>query len=147
MPSALDVARYFLVQQDEEAGELITNLKLQKLVYYAQGFHLALYDRALFGEAIKAWAHGPVVPTLWHEYNRYGARPLPRPTSFDSGIFSEQQRELLDEVASVYGQFSAWKLRDMTHQEQPWIMAFDNGLGGAISEDSMRAFFSSRLVQ
>jgi uncharacterized phage-associated protein len=45
-----EVAKYFLAQADEDAGDLISNLKLQKLVYYAQGFHLALYDIPLFPE-------------------------------------------------------------------------------------------------
>jgi uncharacterized phage-associated protein len=45
-----DVAKYFLAQASEDAGDLISNLKLQKLVYYAQGFHLALYDTPLFPE-------------------------------------------------------------------------------------------------
>ena len=53
--SCYDVAQYFLAQMDEDAGDLISNLKLQKLVYYAQGFALALYGRPLFPERIEAW--------------------------------------------------------------------------------------------
>lgn len=62
MLNCFDVAKYFLAQQDETAGDLISNLKLQKLIYYAQGFHLAISDRPLFPEPIKAWIHGPAVP-------------------------------------------------------------------------------------
>ncbi|OQY42717.1 MAG: hypothetical protein B6240_13665 [Desulfobacteraceae bacterium 4572_87] len=54
---------------DEEAGDLISNLKLQKLVYYAQGFYLALYDEPLFNEPIEAWTHGPVIRELYRSYN------------------------------------------------------------------------------
>ena len=68
MLSCDDAAKYFLAQVSEDAGDLISNLKLQKLLYYAQGFHLALYDQPLFPEAIEAWTHGPVVPDLYRHY-------------------------------------------------------------------------------
>jgi len=59
-----DVARYFLTLMSEENGDLISNLKLQKLVYYAQGSSLALWGNPLFSEKIEAWLHGPVIPVL-----------------------------------------------------------------------------------
>jgi uncharacterized phage-associated protein len=67
---AQDVAEYFLTLVDDEAGDSLSNLKLQKLVYYAQGFHLALTEKPLFDEAIEAWEHGPVVPGLYHKLKR-----------------------------------------------------------------------------
>ena len=66
MISCQDVANYFLSLCDEDAGDLISNLKLQKLVYYAQGFHLAISGEPLFDEKIMAWEHGPVIPQLYH---------------------------------------------------------------------------------
>jgi uncharacterized phage-associated protein len=144
MTSALEVAHYFLAKQDEAAGELITNLKLQKLVYYAQGFHLAVFDKPLFPEQIKAWEHGPVVPQLWHVYKDYGSKPLPLPD--DVSAFDSATRELLDEVADVYGQFSAWRLRELTHSEPPWIEAF-NSPSKIVQRDSMRRYFTTRLAQ
>jgi len=54
MISVDEVAKYFLSLTDEEAGDFFSNLKLQKLVYYAQGFHLALFDRPLFADNIEA---------------------------------------------------------------------------------------------
>lgn len=63
MLTANDIAKYFLaLSNNEESGELISNLKLQKLLHYAQGFYLALYDQPLFHEPIEAWAHGAVIP-------------------------------------------------------------------------------------
>ncbi|MDQ2798684.1 MAG: DUF4065 domain-containing protein, partial [Armatimonadota bacterium] len=96
--SCFDVAKYFLAQASEDAGDLISNLKLQKLVYYAQGCHLGLYDAPLFPETIKAWVHGPVVPDLYHAYKQYGSGPIPAPDDLDFAIFAPQTRELLDEV-------------------------------------------------
>ncbi|MBI2919196.1 MAG: DUF4065 domain-containing protein [Chloroflexi bacterium] len=142
MLHAGDVARYFLVIQDSESGERITNLKLQKLCYYAQGFSLAIFNERLFPEEIQAWKHGPVVEVLWREYNRYGYQPIPIPNDIDPDLYSEDVKDLLDEVYEVYGQFSAWKLRDMTHQEPPWKEA----AGGIISIESMRQHFKTLVV-
>lgn len=139
-----DVANYFLAQVDEDAGDLISNLKLQKLVYYAQGFHLALYDKPLFREPIVAWVHGPVVPQLYHKYKEYGSGPLPRPQDIDFSIYNDQTRDFLDEIYRDFGQFSAWKLRNMTHEEPPWKKAAETK--SEISHDSLKAYFKTQLI-
>ena len=77
MMPAHDVAKYFVSLVDEEAGDSISNLKLQKLLYYAQGAHLALRDEPLFGEPIEAWTHGPVVPSVYRQYKQHGGEPIP----------------------------------------------------------------------
>ena len=65
MATVFDVARYILSRQDQNAGDTISNMKLQKLVYYAQGFALAITGKPLFQEDIEAWEHGPVAPALY----------------------------------------------------------------------------------
>lgn len=139
-----DVAKYFLAQMDEDAGDLISNLKLQKLVYYAQGFHLALYGKPLFAEPIEAWTHGPVAPDLYHIYKNYGSNPIPVPTDIDFSKYDVQTQELLDDIYRVYGQFSAWKLRNMTHSEEPWKEAYEGN--GIITHQAMKQYFLTQLV-
>lgn len=143
MISCFDVARYFLALVDEDAGDSLSNLKLQKLTYYAQGFHLALYDEPLFPERIEAWAHGPVIPDLYHALKQFGSAPVQMDGDFDINKYTPKVRELLDEVYSVYGQFSAVRLRNISHQEPPW-----NGTpqGGAISEALMRDYFKTQIT-
>lgn len=143
--SVSDIAIYFIWRENEneEFGENITNLKLQKLVYYAQGFHLAWYGEPLFREPIEAWAHGPVVRPLYFEYQKYGAKPLPTPPDFDPAAIDDQTRELLDEVYQVYGQYSAWGLRNLTHEEAPWR---DTPRNETISHDAMRTYFADHLT-
>lgn len=147
MLTSKDVAEYFLAQTDEEAGDLISNLKVQKLVYYAQGFYLALYGKPLFEEEIEAWMHGPVVPILYHEYKKYGDGSIPLPEGLDFGKFSPEVRELLDDVYNVYGQYSAWKLRQMTHEEAPWKDYFKVDKDRVIPKAVLAEFFKSRLVE
>lgn len=139
-----DIARYFLSLTDEDSGDLISNLKLQKLVYYAQGFHLAKYESPLFSEDIYAWTHGPVVPSLYNEYKRYGSGPIPCPTDLNYELYNSETRAFLDEVYSVYGQFSAWKLRNMTHEESPWKEVAESS--GVIRRDTMQEYFKTLLV-
>lgn len=103
MLTCFDIADSFLSKADEDAGDAVTNLKLQKLVFYAQGYFLAIYDRPFFKEAIEAWQHGPVCPTLYKKPKVHGAQAIPAPESFDLTKFSSQEIELLDDVYDAYG--------------------------------------------
>ena len=139
---AYDVAKYFLTLQEDDARD-ISNLKLQKLLYYAQGYHLALFARPLFDDRIEAWIHGPVVPAIYFQYKNHGGEPIPPPDDFDSALHDCETIEFLDEVYGAVGQFTAWKLREMTHAEPPWKEAFNPGDPGDISHDAMRSYFST----
>ncbi len=142
MPTSKQVAEFFLCMVDPDVGEIISNLKLQKLVYYAQGFHLAMHNKVLFNEDILAWEHGPVVESLYFDYRHYAGNAIPQPIDFDESVFTTSQNELLREVYEVYGQFSAWKLRNMTHSERPWLETNRNGI---ISTELMKEFFKNYI--
>ena len=137
-----DVAKYFLSQADEEAGDSMTNLQLQKLLYYAQGFHLAIHNGPLFDEPIYAWAHGPVVRPVYQEYREYGAGTIPIPDDVDFSVFTSEQSKLLDDVYQSYGQFSGWRLREMTHDEPPWK---DTPSNQQITRDQLQEYFKTQL--
>lgn len=141
--SCFDAAEYFLFKTDEEAGDVISNLKLQKLVYYAQGCSLAVNDEPLFDEPLTAWQHGPVCVPLYVKYEADGASGIPAPEKVDFEKFTQNDKDLLDEVYAVYGQFSAWKLRNMVYEEAPWK---ETPVGGVISHELMKRFFKGRLL-
>ena len=142
-PTCFDVANFFRSKQDTESGDLLSHLKLQKLVYYAQAFHLAIFGKPLFSETVQAWDHGPVVPALYQEYKVYGSGPIPSVAPGSANApFSPQQLELLDEVNEVYGQFGAIALRNLTHEEDPWLNAFeDDGQNATITHKVMRDYY------
>ena len=145
MPSSLDVADYFLCLEGHE-GE-ISNLKIQKMVYYAQGFSLAVHGEALFPEKLEAWMHGPVVPDLYRRFSQFGSSAIPPPSDFNPDLFSAKQQSLLNEVFDVYGQFSAWKLRQLTHEEAPWRRNFKEGeFSREIPACEMGEYFREHLV-
>jgi uncharacterized phage-associated protein len=145
MYTVKEISSYFLSLSDPESGEGITHLKLQKLCYYAQGFHLAMFDVPLFLDHIEAWQHGPVIPNLYREYKSQGDQAI-QPHSIELSRYSDAIRSFLDEIYETYGQFSAWKLRDMTHNEIPWIQASENPTSDIISNDTMKDYFKTLLV-
>jgi len=139
---ARDIAEYYLCcSNDKESGDLISNLKIQKLVYYAQAFHLAVTGKPLFDDKIVAWEHGPVVETLYHVYKHYGDSAVEPTKEYEIPEFDKKTRQLLDEVYRVLGQYSAWKLREMTHNESPWVNADKKPHGSVITHKDMAKYF------
>lgn len=145
--SVFDVANYFLaiVKSRDDTGELISNLKLQKLLYYAQGLYLAMHGEPLFSDEIEAWQYGPVVPTVYQKYKHSNGALFPD-EGFDTDVLSRSVRDFLEEVYCVYGQFSAWKLVQMTHNEDPWIIANRaTSRHSIVSKKSMEKFFRDKV--
>jgi uncharacterized phage-associated protein len=117
---ALRVADYF-VRAALDRGDGITNLKLQKLLYYAQAWFLAFYDRPVFPEPIEAWVHGPVVAVVFRRFKDYRWNPIAAPAGRERVAIGVDAH--LNEVLRVYGSFSATELERMTHFEGPWRAA------------------------
>ena len=142
---ALAVGRHFLSIPRDESGDLISNLKLQKLLYYSQGCWVALNGVAspLFHDKIYAWKHGPVVRTVYNHYAKFGSDALPQEAQ---PPLKPDVRPFLDEIYRVFGKFSAWKLREMTHQEAPWVKNYKpDVLNVEIPLGDLEAYFSKHV--
>lgn len=136
---ASDIASALVALSDPEKGDIISNLKLQKLLYYAQGFHLALYRSPLFNEEILAWQYGPVVPEVYHEYKDNGSYAIFPQDGFDLSFLDPDQIQLLIDIYEIFGQYSAIKLMNMTHDELPWK---STSIGGVISKRKLANYFA-----
>ncbi|MBN9590371.1 MAG: hypothetical protein BGN85_02220 [Alphaproteobacteria bacterium 64-11] len=139
------VADYLLVEC-RERGEVLTNLKLQKLIYYAQAWELALRDRELFAEDCQAWIHGPVIPSQYQRFKDYQWRPITEEIARPS--LPEAVASHLNEIVDVFGADSAVALELMTHRERPWLEARGDLLPDApstnrISKTTMRDYYRS----
>lgn len=145
--TALDVAKWILNynqwQVDTAGADLISNLKLQKLLYYAQGCYLALYDEKLFKDDIVAWQHGPVVEVVYHEYKINHDRGIEEFGNFEED-YSDNQVGLLKTVYETFGQYSAWGLRNMTHNEAPWK---ETRQGEVIDTNLIKKFFQKEYIE
>lgn len=152
---ALDIARWLIhrnkVEEDLAGGDRITLLKLLKLLYYAEGCSLALDRGSLFPERIVAWEYGPAVPVIWHEYEHNPCNiPYGSKADYDSiQKIKPEDQDLLEDVFQTFGQYSAWKLCDMTHYEAPWLEATHNGqmLNSTISRKTMKIYFKENYIE
>ena len=145
--SVLDVAKWILAEAKRQ-GLTLTNMKLQKLLYYAQAYSLGMTGQPLFAEDIQAWRHGPVAPVAYLAYNMYGGSVIPAP---DVGEVAapDDDAPLIALLVRDKGQFSASALRNMTHEESPWKEAWAawDGAGPkpVINPESMRDYFAPQF--
>jgi uncharacterized phage-associated protein len=152
MTTVFDVADYFLTRNDPADGDRITALKLQKLVYYAQGYSLAILGKPLFDEPFHAWEHGPVCIPLYRKFKKFKDAPLDRiyvtvaeaakAFKLARKPFTQEESNLLEDVFACYSGYTAGHLRRMTHETSPWERAFPNG---EITIKAMKNFFSGQL--
>lgn len=149
-----DVADFFIALADDK-GDVMTNLKTQKLVYYAQAWHLAIKDKPLFEDNFQAWVHGPVIPTLYAKFKEKdisGSTPIPPEKNLETVKleFDKETVEFLYEVADAYMAFNGYALEEMTHQEDPWKIARGNLAPDArcdvvITKESMKEFYAAQV--
>ncbi|MCP3798481.1 DUF4065 domain-containing protein [Allokutzneria sp. A3M-2-11 16] len=119
MARVLDVAAYILSRRGP-----MTAMKLQKLVYYSQAWNLVWEEKELFGEAIEAWANGPVVPELYRCHRgRLNLASGEQLGDGDPTRLQADERETIDAVLDFYGDKPAHWLSELTHREQPWQRA------------------------
>lgn len=120
MTHALDIAHYFLARAYQDRDEVVSALKLQKLVYYAQAWSLVFRQQPLFVDPIEAWQHGPVVRSLWKTYptlKQQAKQGLTLPP------LTVGEQTVLQQVWQAYGDQSARSLSNLTHTERPWLRA------------------------
>lgn len=146
--TCFDIANYFL-DKAKKTAIAVTNLKLQKLVYYAQAWHLAIHNEPLMeGIEFEAWIHGPVIHELWNKYRNYSYEPINEEVTPPQ--LEARTDQFLEEVVEVYLDKDAYTMELMSHREDPWILA-RNGYAdnerctNIISEELMRTYFKSRL--
>lgn len=120
---AIDIAKY-IIKKAQDSDNPVTNLKLQKLLYYAQGWYLANFGKALFSDPIEAWKYGPVVPSVYQLYKECGSQPISESiTRKDLQDLDQTTKNFLDELWEVYGKYSSGDLINATHSETPWRVA------------------------
>lgn len=145
MITAIDIAQY-VIKTFHERGDLITNLKLQKLLYYVEGWYLGLNNQRIFEEDFEAWVHGPVLPSVYQKYKKYKWNPISEDINPTNEIYESMQKHV-DKILDVYGMDTAWELERRTHLEDPWKFArgnipSDEESETIITKASMQSFFS-----
>ena len=117
---ATSIAKYIVFYCERELNKPISNLRLQKILYYVQGVHLAIYKEPIFDNSIEAWSYGPVVPDVYYSYSRFGSNKI---TGIDEDLIrvEEVDRKIINAVVNKFIDINVWDLVDKTHKENPWM--------------------------
>lgn len=150
-----DVEKFFIIKgQDLEDDEnlKVSPLKLQKLMYYAQGWTIAYTNHNLFDNDFEAWKHGPVIPQVYHKYKTFGYNRIPNEfnISIEDLNLKQIQFKILEWVWDKYSKYEAKFLEDLTHMEYPWRLTrgdlpSDANCDWVIEKEKIEEFFSSMV--
>ena len=147
MLKAIDVANFFIYLLGDEESDL-TNMKLNKLTYYAQGQFLKMNGRPLFSENVEAWQHGPVIPSVYRAFRKNNRNPILKFCGeFDLSKYTDEEKEVMLDVALDKGRYSATTLRNMTHKPGgPWAQSYSGDMFADIPNDLIKEYFSKHDV-
>lgn len=170
MHTALDIAKWFILETNSEKNmnqssnndydvyEGITHLKLQKLLYFANGICLAETGEPLFSDNIEAWSYGPVIKSVYDEFKKFGRKPLELKDISDEEkkiiinkvVHDSKIRKILDFVYENYAIYTAWKLVDMAHEKgSPWDITMEKNKGekGIIENSLIKDYFVREVIE
>lgn len=137
-----------IIALSRERGSKVTNLKLQKLLYYTQAWNLAFTGKPLFIESVEAWVHGPVVASVFRRFRDYRWRAIDCPVV---ACEDDSVQKLVASVIDAYGKFDATQLERLTHHEGPWREARhglepDESSRTVIPHSAMRDYYAKRIA-
>lgn len=151
-----DDACDYIIVKTTEGGARLSLLKLQKLMYYAQAWHLTFFGRPLFEGTFQAWVHGPVSRDLYDRFSAtkglYDDVTLSDIRPAFMGVVLDAQEQLhIDTVLEVYAKFSGTQLEELTHREEPWLLTRGNlhpsqRSEAVIPHDLMKSYYSRQLA-
>lgn len=143
--SAKVIANAFIKRSLEECKPL-SNMQLQKLVYIANGFCLALLDKPLYYEETYAWTYGPLIKPLYSSLMSFGPNHVTTEipiNNYEDGIDPNEQK-IINYVWAKYSDMSAYKLSDLTHQAgTPWDITWRGNDYGMIDNNVIAEYYKT----
>lgn len=138
---SVDLVAKYIIMRCNQMGKTISNLKLQKILYFVQAEFLVAKGYPCFPERIEAWDFGPVVPDAYRRYKIYGSASIPFMGEDYSHLFSPDDKMMIDEIVEQCAKYSASTLVEITHHQAPWQNAYRSRSNNLIDPDSIRRFF------
>jgi uncharacterized phage-associated protein len=147
---------FAFVKKGIDEGLFVTQMKLQKLVYFAQGAHLAKYNKPLINETFQAWMYGPVIPEIYQDFKLYGSRPItdtaefaPSPSYRPPFRLDEEALDTINYTWGVLKDFSAMSLSKWTHRaDGPWSKVYDPAEKSTpINNNDIKQYFEKLLIK
>lgn len=107
------------------SGRDVTNLFLQKILYYVKAISFLFEGTSIIPEPCEAWKFGPVFPLVYEKYKEFGKQEISihLPDDYVKGLLSDSEQRITDFVLNTFGIYNAWFLKDLTHCEKPWLEA------------------------
>lgn len=116
----------------------ISNLQLQKILYYLQGNYMKEFGKKAFSDLIECWEYGPVVQRAWKMFSYYGREPI---KNFGANLkISDKEKNLIIDILKKNLTINIWDLVEKTHNEIPWKQAYESH-SRYISDASMEQQF------
>ena len=140
MIDIMDAARYLIYLSYSVQRRSLTSLKLQKLLYLAQGWSYVWDNQPLFLDEFEAWQYGPINAEVYNYFRKYGRDELPEHEGSDFYL-DKDSRETLEAVWDKYCSYSAFELVDLTHRQEPWQKAYYRR--GTIKNSDIKFYFQS----
>lgn len=141
MYSAIDIAKY-IIWYCKKRGYSISNLKLQKILYFVQAAFLVDLGRPCFVDAIEAWDFGPVVSSVYHYFKIFGSGDIPKFVGINADeAIIRSDRKIIDEMIDQCAEYSASSLVEITHNQAPWRDAYRKGCNNVINNEAIRMYF------
>lgn len=156
MYDVLDICRYIINYSNLYLNG-ISNLKLQKILYFVQVYFLKETKNPCFNNRIEAWDFGPVVPEAYHSFKQFGASNIPsiskyleydnniwnvKTKYFDENVISSNDRQRINTVLNTFADYSATALVDLTHNQAPWRDAYIPNMNNLITIEAIRRYFN-----
>lgn len=141
--NACDVAEYVVFYSNSKDYS-ISNLKLQKLLYFIQGEFLK-NGRECFNDEMEAWDYGPVVDEAYKKYKVYSGGNIPGFIAKNPSNITDDDKAIIASVVDNYKDYTASQLVEITHAQSPWKNAYKAGFRNEISKDSIENYFRYNL--
>lgn len=155
----LDVCRYVINYSDKKGYE-ISNLKLQKLLYFIQAYFLIVKGEPCFSDAIEAWNFGPVIPKAYHEYKQFGCGNIPpiksfiqidkndvwnsKRVSYDDSAIEKDDKMRVNAVVDLFADYCATNLVELTQKQAPWINSYVSSQHNEIKISAISEYFRKK---
>lgn len=146
--SVLDISCFIINEHNRlYPNRRITNLRLQKLLYFTQAIFILNNRECCFKEPLVAWPYGPVNIDAYEEFKKYGKASIEPQTHyrifipFDENIIDKEDKDIIIDLLEWAKDKSDADLVELTHKQSPWINAIENGINTVISLNSIRDFF------
>src|SRR3954466_1395085 len=134
------IANWFIKRARRDGGRALSNMQLQKLVYFAHGWNMALHRHPLIRDEVQAWEFGPVIPTLYRALAPWGPDPVTQPIDAPRENLEPNERDVLEQVYAAYADYPASTLSSLTHRRgTPWERVFEPGRRGVVIPDNVIA--------